>query len=218
MRLLWIFLGLALLLLIPFLVWGNSMAQTFSQEGAVTWLEQYGSWAWAAGIGLLMCDLLLPIPGTAVMAALGLVYGPFLGGLIGGGGSLLSGSVAYGLCRALGRNAAERLLGKKDLVKGEQLFSKVGGWLVVLSRWLPVFPEVIACMAGLTRMPARSFHIAMACGSLPLGFVFAYIGHAGADHPTLAIVLSATLPPILWLCVQPFFRAKARALDLDSGK
>lgn len=210
MRLLWIFLGLALLLLIPFFIWGHSMAQTFSQEGAVTWLEQYGSWAWAAGIGLLMCDLLLPIPGTAVMAALGLVYGPILGGLIGGGGSFLSGSVAYGLCRALGRNAAARILGEKDLAKGEQLFSNVGGWLVVLSRWLPLFPEVIACMAGLTRMPARSFHIAMACGSLPLGFVFAYVGHAGADHPTLAIALSATLPPILWLCVQPYFRSKAR--------
>jgi uncharacterized membrane protein YdjX (TVP38/TMEM64 family) len=215
MRLIWIFLGLALLLLIPFLIWGNSMAQTFSQEGAVTWLEQYGTWAWAAGVGLLMCDLLLPIPGTAVMAALGLVYGPILGGLIVGGGSFLSGSVAYGLCRALGRNAAVRILGEKDLAKGEKLFSKVGGWLVVFSRWLPLFPEVIACMAGLTRMPARSFHLAMACGSFPLGFVFAYIGHAGADHPTLAIVLSATLPPILWLSVQPFFRAKAQSVDGD---
>ena len=215
MRLIWIFLGLALLLLIPFLIWGNSMAQTFSQEGAVTWLEQYSPWAWAAGVGLLMCDLLLPIPGTAVMAALGLVYGPILGGLIVGGGSFLSGSVAYGLCRALGRNAAVRILGEKDLAKGEKLFSKVGGWLVVFSRWLPLFPEVIACMAGLTRMPARSFHLAMACGSFPLGFVFAYIGHAGADHPTLAIVLSATLPPILWLSVQPFFRAKAQSVDGD---
>jgi membrane protein DedA with SNARE-associated domain len=101
------------------------------------------------------------------------------------------------------------------LAKGEKLFSKVGGWLVVFSRWLPLFPEVIACMAGLTRMPARSFHLAMACGSFPLGFVFAYIGHAGADHPTLAIVLSATLPPILWLSVQPFFRAKAQSVDGD---
>lgn len=218
MRLFWIFLGLALLLLIPFLIWGNSMAQTFSQEGAVNWLEQYGAWAWAAGMGLLMCDLVLPIPGTAVMAALGFVYGPLLGGLIGFGGSFLSGSAAYVLCRALGRNAAVRILGEKDLAKGERLFSRVGGWLVVLSRWLPLFPEVIACMAGLTRMSARSFHIAMACGSLPLGFVFAYIGHAGVDHPTLALTLSATLPPILWLCVQPFFRAKARGVQEEQAK
>jgi len=211
MRLLWIFLGLALALLVPFLVWGADLASTFTREGAADWLEQFGSWAWAAGVVLLMGDLLLPIPGTAVMAALGLVYGPIVGGMIGGGGSFLSGSLAYGLCRAIGRNAAVRILGEKDLARGEKLFAEVGGWLVVLSRWLPLFPEVIACMAGLTRMSARTFHLAMACGSFPLGFVFAYIGHKGADHPTLALVLSAVLPPVIWLTVQPFFRAKSGA-------
>ena len=217
MRLLWIFLGLAAALLIPLGVWGNALAATFTQEGAVDWLEQFGAWAWVAGIGLLMGDLLLPIPGTAVMAALGLVYGPVLGGLIGGGGSFLSGSLAYGLCRAIGRKAALRILGEKDLKRGEKLFSEVGGWLVVLSRWLPLFPEVIACMAGLTRMSARTFHVAMACGSFPLGLVFAFIGYKGTDHPTMAIVLSAVLPPILWLAVQPHFRAKARKAE-DGGQ
>ncbi len=206
MRLFWIFLGLALILMIPFFLWGDTLAEMFSRDGSVAWLEKYGDWAWAAGVALLMSDLLLPIPGTAVMAALGLVYGPVLGGLIGGGGSLLSGSFAYGMCRALGRNAARRILGEKDLAKGERLFSEVGGWMVVLSRWLPLFPEVIACMAGLTCMPARTFHLALACGSFPLGFMFAFIGHKGTDHPTLALILSAALPPIIWLAVHPHFR------------
>jgi membrane protein DedA with SNARE-associated domain len=73
---------------------------------------------------------------------------------------------------------------------------------------LPVFPEVIACMAGLSRMPPLAFFAALACGSAPLGFVFAMIGHAGVDYPVLAIALSAGLPPLLWLGVQPYFRAK----------
>ena len=210
MRLLWIFLGLAGLFLLPFLLWGEALTSAFTQEGAADWLNQFGSWAWAAGIGLLICDLLLPIPGTAVMAALGLVYGPLGGGLIGGGGAFLSGSLAYWLCRGAGRGAALHILGAKDLSRGEKLFNEVGGWLVVLSRWLPLFPEVIACMAGLTRMSARKFHLAMACGSFPLGLMFAYIGHKGAEHPTLALVLSAVLPPMIWVIVQPFFRAKGR--------
>lgn len=207
MRLIWIFLGLAVLFSIPFLIWGDSLMETFTQEGSISWLKQYGKWAWLAALLLLLSDLVLPIPATAVMAALGFVYGPVWGGLIGGGGSFLSGSLAYGLCRLMGRNAAMRILGEKDLEKGERLFSKVGGWLVVLSRWLPVFPEVIACMAGLTRMPARTFHVAMACGSLSLGFVFATVGHAGVENPALALILSAALPPILWVAVQVFFRA-----------
>lgn len=211
MRIFWLFLGLALLVLIPFLIWGEGFERAFTQAGAVDWLSDYGAWAWAAALVLLALDLVLPIPATAVMAALGYIYGPVTGGLIGTVGSCLAGGLGYGLCRALGRGAARRILGEADLAKGERLFARVGGWLVVLSRWLPIFPEVIACMAGLTRMPGRNFALALVCGSLPLAFAFAAVGHAGVDRPALAIALSALAPPVLWLLVQPWFRAKQRA-------
>ena len=213
MRLLGLFLLLALAVLIPFALWGEGFERSFSPEGAAAWLAAYGHWAAAAGILLLMSDLFLPVPATAVMAALGYIYGPLTGGLIATLGSFLSGALAYLLCRWLGRRAAVGLLGAQELARGERLFARAGGWLVVLSRWLPVFPEVIACMAGLARMPPRAFFAALACGSAPLGFVFAAIGHAGADHPILAIALSAGLPPLLWLAVQPHFRARSLIND-----
>ncbi len=211
LRLIAIFVILAILVLIPFLIWGEGFEQRFSQAGAIEWLRDYGDWAWFAGILLLVSDLFLPIPATAVMAALGYIYGPVAGGLIATFGSFCSGALAYLLCRRFGRPVAVRVLGPQDLMEGERLFARVGAWLVVLSRWLPIFPEVIACMAGLARMPAWSFFSALACGSAPLGFVFAAIGHAGATHPVLAIALSAGLPPLLWLAVQPYFVAKRRA-------
>jgi uncharacterized membrane protein YdjX (TVP38/TMEM64 family) len=209
MRLLWIFLGLVVLILIPFAIWGDALETMFSPTGAAGWLGQYGRWAWAAGVALLVADLALPIPGTAIMSALGYVYGPLLGGLLSAGGSFLSGALGYGLCRLLGRGAAAWLLGQRDLERSERLFANVGGWLVVLSRWLPVFPEAIACIAGLTRMPPPAFLLALACGSLPLGFTFAAVGSVGVANPALALLLSAVLPPILWLMVRPVFRAKA---------
>jgi uncharacterized membrane protein YdjX (TVP38/TMEM64 family) len=212
MPLLGLFLLLALAVLIPFAIWGADFERSFSQEAAAAWLAGYGHWAAAAGILLLISDLFLPIPATAVMAALGYIYGPLTGGLIATVGSILSGALAYLLCRWFGRPAAVRLLGAQDLGQGERLFARAGGWLVVLSRWLPVFPEVIACMAGLARMPPRAFFAALVCGSAPLGLVFATIGHAGADHPILAVALSAGLPPLLWLAVQPHFRAR-RLID-----
>ncbi len=196
--------------LVPFVIWGGSVEQLFSQAGTVEWLRGHGRWAWAAGFALLASDLVLPVPGTVVMSALGFVYGPVLGGLLGATGSFLSGAIAYWLCRALGRGAALRLLGERDLERGERLFVSAGGWLVVLSRWLPLLPEVVACMAGLTHMPARLFHLALACGSLPLGFAFAAVGHAGTEHPALALAASALAPPALWLAVQPLFRARLR--------
>ena len=141
MRLIWIFVTLGVIFLIPFLIWGESWQWT--SEGAVAWLRNYGTWAWAVALGLLAADLFLPLPATAVMAALGFVYGPLVGGLIGGTGSLISGCLAYGLCRALGRGTAIKLVGVDDLRKGERLFERFGGWLVTLSRWLPLFLSLI---------------------------------------------------------------------------
>jgi len=209
-RLFLIFLALALLVLIPFLIWGEGLEQLFGQERWAAWLAGYSQWAWAAGTIVLASDLLLPIPATAAMAALGFVYGPLWGGLISTAGGFLGGVLGYGLCRSFGRPLALRLLGPRDLEQGERLFASSGGWLVALSRWLPVFPEVIACMAGLLRMPLWPFLIALLCGTAPLGFTFAAIGHSGAEHPILAIVLSALVPPILWLVVQPYVRARQR--------
>ena len=78
MRLVWIFVALALVLAVPFLLWRD--VGVFTPEGAVAWLREYGRWAWLAGIGLLVADLFLPVPGTAIMAALGFTYGPLVGG------------------------------------------------------------------------------------------------------------------------------------------
>lgn len=206
MRLLWIFLGLALLVLIPFGIWSDDLM--WDQSTAVGWIERFDRWGWLAGMGLLVVDLFLPVPGTVVMSAMGYLYGPLLGGAASATGSFLSGLLAYFLCRRLGRRAAVRLAGEKDLARGERLFARSGGWLVAFSRWLPVFPEVIACMAGLTRMPPAAFMTALACGSVPMGFTYAAIGHLGVENPGMALALSAVVPLALWLPFQRWLRRR----------
>ena len=201
-----IFVTLALALGVPFLIWGDSLEGKLSGPGARTWLESYGTYAWAAGIGLLIADLAIPVPTTAVMAALGIVYGPILGGLVATTGSIASGLIGYGLSRQFGRPLVLRLLGPQSLSEGDRLFAGTGGWMVALSRWLPVVSEVVACMAGLARMPPRMFLAALVCGSAPLGFVFASIGKAGAESPLLTLGISALAPFALWALVRPFIR------------
>ncbi len=192
----------------PFLVWGDGIEHALTALSATEWTERFGGWAWLIGVLLLTADLVLPIPATAVMTALGVLYGPLLGGLLAAGGSFLAGGIGYLACRTFGRPAAVKILGEEDLRQGEQIFLRFGGWLVALSRWLRIFPEVIACMAGLTRMPARAFFAALASGSIPFGVAFAALGHAGVDRPLLAIGLSALAPAIIWAAIQPFLRRK----------
>jgi uncharacterized membrane protein YdjX (TVP38/TMEM64 family) len=198
-RLFVIFLVLAILVIVPFLIWGDEFEEAMTLDSMVAWLRSAGAWAWAAGLGLLVVDLFLPVLGTVVMSALGLVYGWILGGILAALGSVGAGVLAYGLARLLGRRAACWLTGEKGLEEGERLFrGETGGWLVALSRWMPVLPEVVACMAGISKMPFARFFGALCAGSVPMGFVFAWIGHAGHDRPVFALALSAGLPPLIW--------------------
>ncbi|MEY4483146.1 MAG: hypothetical protein RL693_598 [Verrucomicrobiota bacterium] len=193
----------------PFLIWGDWFERLFDLRGTKQWMEGFGPFAWLGGVALLVSDLVLPIPGTVVMSALGLVYGWFWGGLASVFGSVLSGVVAYGLCRKFGHRAAVWLAGEEGLAKGEALFqSERGGWLVALSRWMPVLPEAVACLAGLTRMPWRTFITALIAGSIPLGFVFAAIGDLGLERPGIALSLSALIPVVLYALAAWMLRKK----------
>lgn len=202
MRLLLWFLALALGILGVWAVWGGGFEARLSFAGTVELLEKSRGWAWAAGSGLLIADVLLPVPGTVVMSALGAVYGALLGGVIASLGSMGAGLAAYGAGRAFGEKTARRLLGDRDFERGHRLFARGGGWLVAVSRTLPVLPEAIACTAGLARMPFRRFVLALACGSLPMGFVFAAVGAAGLERPGLALALSLAIPVVLWLAAR----------------
>ena len=206
-RLLLTFLAIAVLIALPFFIWGDRLEALFTGSGAVAQIKQYGSFAWAIAIVLLLSDLALPIPTTAIMSALGIIYGPLLGGAIAAAGSVISGLTGYALCRAFGRPLARFLSGGKALEDGERLFASAGGWIVVLSRWLPVVSEVMACMAGLARMPFALFIGALLCGSVPLGFVFAAIGHIGEDRPVITLGIATILPIVLWLACRPLLRS-----------
>lgn len=205
-RLLVTVFAIAVLIALPFIVWGDDLEALFTGDGAVDQLTRHGTYAWAVALLLLLSDLALPIPTSAVMAALGIIYGPLTGGAIAAFGSMLAGVTGYIVCRTFGRPIARMLSGERVLADAERLFEHAGGWIIVLSRWLPVLAEVMACMAGLSRMPVPLFLGALACGSVPLGFAFALIGHIGEDRPFLTLAISVVLPALLWLICRPLLR------------
>jgi len=100
--------------------------------------------------------------------------------------------------RLFGEKFARRWLGDLDFEKGKLLFARRGGWVVVLSRALPILPEVISCTAGLVRMPFKRFVMALVCGSVPMAFLFAAVGMAGHEAPAWALAFSLLVPAVLW--------------------
>jgi len=164
MRLFGLILSLVVLFALPFLLFGDLFTVTPGGNEAVERLESYGRWSWAMGVGLIVGDLVLPIPATAVMAAMGILYGPVGGGLLAGGASFLAGAIAFVATRRFGRGLALKLAGEDELARSERFFARAGGYAVALSRGLPVLPEVTACLAGLSRMTARPLNASNVSG------------------------------------------------------
>lgn len=204
LRLLLIVIALIALSVVPFLIWGGKIEEDLSQLGAAGWMRSFGGWAWVAGLGLIASDVVLPVPSTAVMGALGIIYGPFLGGGISALGSVIGGLLGYGVCRMIGPKTAARLAGAAGLGQARALFDRWGGWLVAGSRWLPILPEMISFLAGLTSMSFARYLGALICGAVPLGFAFATAGHLGADNAVVTLLICAVAPLVLWLAVRPF--------------
>lgn len=203
-RLLLLVFALFAAVAVPFAIWGDAFEMAFSEQGAAGWMRGFGNWAWAAGIALIASDIVLPIPATAVMAALGVIYGPWLGGVVSATGSVTAGLLGYSICRLVGPKTARKIAGSEGFDQARHLFDHWGGWIVAGSRWLPVLPETISFLAGLTGMPIRRFVLALVCGSVPLGFVFSTAGHLGSERPVLMMAVCAVSPLVLWLIVQPF--------------
>jgi uncharacterized membrane protein YdjX (TVP38/TMEM64 family) len=175
---------------------------------AVLELRTHGSWAWALGIALIWADLVLPIPQTAVIAALGIIYGAVIGGLLGSIGLITGGLLGYGLMLTSARRFAQRFAGPESLRKMESFFDRGGAWAIILTRSLPYsVPEAAIFFAGLAGMSMRKFAAALTVGSLPTAFAFAAIGAGWADQPIVALTVSYVLPifllPIALYLIRP---------------
>jgi uncharacterized membrane protein YdjX (TVP38/TMEM64 family) len=178
---------------------------------AVLALRNHGSWAWALGIVLIWADLLLPIPQTAVIAALGIIYGTLVGGLLGSLGLITGGLFGYGLMLTSARRFARRFAGRRSLHKMESLFDRGGAWAIILTRSLPYsVPEAMVFLAGLAGMPMRAFTAALTLGSVPTAFAFAAIGAGWADRPIVALAVSYVLPILLLPIALHLMRLRAR--------
>jgi uncharacterized membrane protein YdjX (TVP38/TMEM64 family) len=178
---------------------------------AVLTLRQYESWAWALGIALIWVDAVLPVPQTAVIAALGIIYGTLLGALLGSLGLITGGLLGYALMLTSLRRYAQRLAGPQSLHTLERVFDQGGAWAIVLTRSLPYsVPEAMVFLAGLAGMPTRTFIAALIVGSVPTAFVFAAIGAGWAHQPVLALVVSYVLPIFLLPVALYVMRRRAR--------
>jgi uncharacterized membrane protein YdjX (TVP38/TMEM64 family) len=170
-------------------------------------------YAWLIGIGLLIGDLVLPVPTPPVMATLGTLYGSLLGGLIASVGSVLAGLTAYGLARVFGHRGIRLLADDEELARFRAFFDSWGTAGIIASRALPVVPEIMTLLAGAAKMHFGRFLLALVVGSLPVGLLMAWAGAAAGHSSTLLLVLTL-IPAGLWCVYLALMARRARRLAL----
>ncbi len=202
----WLLAGLLLVGVIGALLLWEPAVYAFlaDREQVQGWVEGFGGWAPAIIFGLEVAQVLLaPIPGQAIEAASGYLFGPWLGLLYAFAGLVLGSILAFCLARRFGRPLAVRLAGDDAIARLDEMAER-GGNLFFFLIWLfPFVPDDLACLAaGLTPMPMGRFLALMMAGRLP-GFLFSvWVGANLANaRPAWWIVLFVGLAlaaVVLW--------------------
>ena len=93
------------------------------------------------------------------------------------------------------------VLGVAGYLKG-LFFIEKGAFAVACSRWLPLLPEAISCMAGLARMPFGKYCMALFSGAVPMCFAYAALART-SDNELVPLIISILLPiPIWWIAAR----------------
>jgi uncharacterized membrane protein YdjX (TVP38/TMEM64 family) len=164
-------------------------------EASTDLLSHLDTWAWAVGILLILADLVLPVPQASVITALGAIYGIAMGTLIGTVGLIFNGVAGYLLMSTPVRRVIERALKGRSPEAIAALSDRAGPWGIALSRSLPYsIPEAMVCLAGLARMPVKTFLVSLGSGSISTALLYVGIGVGLARDPLLALAISYLLP------------------------
>ena len=148
-----------------------------------SWIEGLGAWGPIAIVLLEMIQALLaPIPGQAIEAVSGYLYGPWLGTLYPMIGMALGSVITFSLARRFGRPLVVRLIGQQSMARLDDLVRRGGAPFFFLIWLLPFAPDDLACVAaGLTPMPVGQFMVLMLLGRLPGVFVSVWVGANAAQ-------------------------------------
>ena len=163
----------ALLLLTP--------AREYLEKEALTELLAELRQAWWAPLALVGGFLLIApsgIPITPLIAAGGIVFGPWWGWLYNSVGSLLGAVVSYGLAQALGKDLVEHLAGEKRMRKVEEMLERHGFWTLVGIRFLPIPFALVNYGSALAGFRFRTFLTTTTLGLVPSILMWTYLYYA----------------------------------------
>ena len=164
------------------------------------WLNSRSILVALLGTGLLVVDVVLPVPSSLVMVAHGALFGVVGGTLLSVGGSMGAALVGFSLGRRGGTLLA-RLVPPEERARADHILSRWGVLAIVVTRPVPLLAETVAIMAGTSPLGWRQVALATLVGSLPPALLYALSGATAAALTSGVLVFALVLlvAGIFWL-------------------
>ena len=219
---------------------GRSISGRIGHPGEVAqWVFSIVDRLGEIGVGLLIFleNLIPPVPSEVILPLAGFrastgALNVWLVWPAATLGSVLGALVLYGLGAWLGYDRLRALAGKrwffvtsqKDLDRGERIFCRHGGKMVLFGRCVPLIRSVVSIPAGIERMPLPRFLLLTTIGSGVWNAIFIGLGWMLGDHwdrvqgwlgPVSYVVLGLVVVGLIWLAVR---KARERSrVTADGG-
>lgn len=164
------------------------------------WMGRGGPLAASLGVGLLVADVLLPVPSSLVMVAHGALFGVAVGTMLSLTGSV--GATLFGF--AIGRRGGrmmERLVTPAERERADSLLKRWGALAIIVTRPVPLLAETVAIMAGTSSLGWGRVTLAALAGSLPPALLYAITGASVANlqNTTLVFGLVMLIAVAFWV-------------------
>jgi uncharacterized membrane protein YdjX (TVP38/TMEM64 family) len=182
--------------ILPFLLLGSDWQERIGEWGKSRESQVYAA---AAIIGLLTSDIFLPIPSSVLCTAAGWQLGVGLGTLVSWIGLSLGAVIGFALARAIGAPLVRWLTTPEQLTKAGELTQRLGPWLLVVGRGIPVVAEASVLFVGMHRMPWRTFLPPVLLSNLGLAVAYAAFGKFAERMQWLPLAMGVSIAlPVLF--------------------
>jgi uncharacterized membrane protein YdjX (TVP38/TMEM64 family) len=151
------------------------------------------------GVGLLVLDVVLPVPSSLVMIAHGAAFGPLLGAALSLLGSLGAALLGFAVGRR-GGPLLNRVVPAAERRRADALLARWGVLAIVVTRPVPLLAETTVILAGASPLGWRRTAIAALVGSAPAAVLYALAGSvaAGLGNPAAVFALVLLLAGATW--------------------
>ncbi len=177
-------------------------------------LRHQGAWGYLVYAALFIIATLCLIPGSLLVIAGGMLFGPLTGSLLSFAAATLASSLSFLIARWLGRDLLQRYVGHTTVFQAiERGIARSGCDFLILTRLVPLFPYNIQNYAyGLTAIRFWPFTLISAVTTLPGLVIYSVMASELArEGVTLAFALKLSLAGGLLFALVQIGKRFARA-------